>query len=131
MQFLRAFPAVAAGVLLLAGCSSSDVTLQSRPTDADSAQNLAELVAGKADCGSDEYYDDTKDTRSFTCPSGEDSYQIWTVRDAGARQAVLSRIGLAPAVKGGAHFLVKSTPSSRQPYGNLDRFPGEIQRPGR
>jgi hypothetical protein len=116
---------VVAGVLL-AGCSSSDVTLQSRPTDAGSAQALAELVAEKADCGGFEYYSDTKDRWSFTCQSGDDSYEIWVVRDGSAKRAVLKSVGVSPAVKVGAFFLVKSTPSSGAPYGDLDRFPGEI-----
>jgi hypothetical protein len=117
---------VVAGVLL-AGCSSSDVTLQSRPTDADSAQALAELVAEKADCGSVEYYNIAKDTWSFTCQSGDASYDIWTVGNASARRAVLRRIGLSPAVKGGAYFLVKPARTSGEPPSDLDRFPGEIQ----
>ena len=119
---------VAVAAVVLAGCSSSDVTLESRPTDADSAQDLAERVAETADCGSLEYFDTTKDGWSFTCQSGDASYQIWTVTDASAKRAVLTRIGLSPAVKGGAYFLVKaSTPTSGTPSGDLDRFPGEIQ----
>jgi hypothetical protein len=126
MRLPQAFPVIVAGVLL-AGCSSSGVTLESRPTDSDSAQDLAELVAETADCGSLEYFDDEKDVWSFTCQSGDDSYQIWTVRNASAKRAVLDSIGLSPAVKAGAFFLVKASPTSGQPRGDLDRFPGEIQ----
>ncbi len=76
---------VLALVVALAGCSSADVTLESRPTDADSAQQLAELVAATADCGSLEYYDDTADTWDFTCQTGDESYLIRAVTDDEAK----------------------------------------------
>ena len=115
-----------AAAVVLSGCSSSDVALDSRPHDADSAQDLAELVAKTADCGSLEYFDQTQDEWSFTCQSGDDSYQIWAVRNGSARRAVLEQVGLAPAVKGGAYFLVKAS-TTNGTRGDLDRFPGEIQ----
>lgn len=114
-----------AGVVL-AGCSSSGVTFESRPTDAGSAQDLAQLVAEKAGCGSLEYFDETRDGWSFTCQSGEGSYQIWAARNASGKRAVLKQIGLAPEVKAGAYFLVKASTTNGK-RGDLDRFPGEIQ----
>jgi hypothetical protein len=124
----RVLLAAAVG-LLLGGCTSSDVTLESRPTDADSAQDLAELVAEKAECGSFEYYDDTKDQWVFTCQSGDASYDIRVVPDEDARRAVLQLTGASSPVKAGAYFLVQAAArADGQPSGALDRFPGEVQR---
>jgi hypothetical protein len=61
MTARRILPMAAVPVGLVAGCSSSDATLESRPTDADGAQDLTELVADTAHCGSSEYVDDRPD----------------------------------------------------------------------
>ena len=118
---------LAAGTAALTGCSSSDVTLDSRPTDAGSAQDLAELVADKADCGSFEYYDDTQEHWDFTCQAGNGSYLIRVVGDDNARKASLDELGVAPPVKAGAYFLVQAaTGEDGTATGGLDRFPGDV-----
>lgn len=123
----RGLVSAALAVLLLAACSSSDVTLQSRPSDADSARDLAELVAEKAECGSVEYYNDAADRWTFTCQSGDGSYQITVVRDEGAKQAALDELGTSPPVKTGAYFLVQAaTDANGTAAGDLERFPGEV-----
>jgi hypothetical protein len=118
--------------LVLGGCSSSDVTLESRPTDADSARDIAELVARTADCGSVEYYDDTTDHWTFTCQSGrsgEHSYEIAVVRDDRAKFTVLDEWGGTPPVRVGAYFLVQAARNvDGSASGDVDRFPGEIPR---
>jgi hypothetical protein len=121
------FALVTAVAVLLAGCSSSDVTLDTRPTDADSAQALAELVADTAGCGSFEYYDDTQDQWAFTCQSGDASYDIRVVPDEDAKRAVLQQLGASPPVKAGAYFLAQAAQVNGEASGDLERFPGEIQ----
>lgn len=121
---------VTAGVagVLLAGCASPDITLESRPTDAAGAQDLAELVARTAECGSLEYYDDTGDTWDFTCQSGQASYLIRVVRDDSARRAGLQDLGSSPPVKGGAYFLVQAgTRPDGKASGDLGPFPGDVE----
>jgi hypothetical protein len=131
---MRAWPSipVAATILvLIAGCSSTDVTLDSRPTDADSAQALAELVAETAQCGSFEYFNDTPHEWAFTCQSGEASYDIRVVPDEGAKRAVLQALGSAPPVKEGAYYLVQAaTNEDGSASGDLDRFPGDVAAAG-
>lgn len=124
---LSGVPVVLALVVALAGCSSADVTLESRPTDADSAQQLAELVAATADCGSLEYYDDTADTWDFTCQTGDESYLIRAVADDEAKRIGLVELGASPPVKAGAYFLVQvATDADGSPAGNVERFPGKV-----
>jgi hypothetical protein len=126
VQLHRVLPVLAAS--LLVGCSSSDVTLQSRPTDADSARQLAELVAARAHCGSLEDFDETKDQWVFTCQSGDASYAIRVVPDGKAKRTVLGLVGATPPVKAGAYYLVQAaTNQDGTASGGLERFPGDLQ----
>jgi hypothetical protein len=127
MRLSRAV-AVIAGGFLLAGCSASHVTLQSRPTDADSGHDLAALVADTAHCRDLEYLDDTENQWAFTCQSGDATYDIRVVSDENAKGALLRQLGARQPVKAGAYFLVLAAlRADLQPSGDLDRFPGAVQ----
>jgi hypothetical protein len=131
MRAWRILPVAAASLVLLAGCTSSDVTLDSRPTDADSAQDLAELVTDTAGCGGFEYFDDTPDQWAFTCQSGEATYDIRVVPDERAKGIVLRSLGSEPPVKEGAYFLVHAaTDEDGRASGDLERFPGDVAAAG-
>ena len=85
-------------------------------------------MAEKADCGSVEDYDDTRDQWAFTCQSGDATYGISVVSDEDARRSVLRLLGASPPVKAGAYVLVQAfTGEDGQPSGDLRRFPGEIR----
>jgi hypothetical protein len=128
MRFPRA-AAVLAGGILLTGCSASQVTLQSRPTDADSGHDLAALVADTAHCRDLEYLDDTENQWAFTCQSGDATYDIRVVSDESAKRALLRQLGARQPVKAGRYFLVQAAlQADLQPSGDTDRFPGEIQK---
>jgi hypothetical protein len=130
MKVWRVLTAAGVAGALMGGCSSAQVTLESRPADADSAQDLVELVADTAGCRGLEYYDDTADHWDFTCQDGDDSYLIRAVRDEGAKQAGLQELGTSPEVKAGAYFLVQAaTRTDGSAAGDLDRFPGHVPDP--
>jgi len=124
-------PVVLSVAVVVTGCSSSEVTLETQPADAESAQELAELVAERGECGSFEYYDDSEDDWTFTCQSGEESYQITVVRDESAKRGRLEELGNSPPVKTGAYFLVQAaTNADGSAAGDVERFPGEGVGPG-
>jgi hypothetical protein len=121
---------LAAGTAALTGCSSSDVTLDSRPTDSDSAQGLAELVAQTADCGSFEYYDDAAMRWDFTCQDGDRTFVIRTVGSSDVKRSTLQDwAGSASPVKAGKFFLVQEFEGSggAGTAADLEGFPGELQ----
>jgi hypothetical protein len=130
----RAVPLAAAAVIL-AGCSGSDVTLASRPTDAASAQDLAELVADTAHCGGFEDYTAGDDHWDFTCQTSDPdqrSFQIRAVSSEAAKRAALTEWGrLGSPVKVGRYFLVQvgEMPGRTSSPGDLDPFPGTVGDP--
>ena len=114
--------------ILLAGCGG-DVTLDSRPRDADSAEELARLVADSGDCDGFEYFNAASGYWSFTCQADEHSFTITAVEDEEAKQEVIdASLGLSP-MKEGRYFLVQEAryesgrPNTER---TLERFPGEL-----
>jgi hypothetical protein len=127
--------AALAAAVVLGGCSGSDVALESRPTDAGSARDLAELVADTADCRGFEDYSAGNDHWDFTCQTSdaeELSYQIRTVSSEDARTAALTEFGQRGSpVKVGRYFLVLvgETPGRTSGPEDLDAFPGTVEDP--
>jgi hypothetical protein len=122
-------------VVVLGGCSGSSVTLDSRPTDAGSARDLAQLVAETAHCRGFEDYAADDDHWDFTCQtgdSGEQSYQIRAVSSQAAKKKAMDQWGQRGSpVKAGRYFLVQlgETPGRTNSPGDLDAFPGTLEDP--
>jgi len=129
-------PALAA-LVVLSGCSP-DVPLSSRPSDVDSARDLARSVAHAGDCGSLEDLGAGTGYWEFTCQAGDRSFTITAVSD---RRALLARTAAlswsSAPVKTGKWYLVqegldfgqsKAGPPRPTPVSDLDRFPGRVVR---
>jgi hypothetical protein len=124
------------GLVVLTGCSSSDVPLTSRPTDLDGARALARAVADAGSCGGFEDFSASTDRWDFTCQDGGHSFTIRTVADPQARRRGLADLEASGApVKGAGYFLVQEDPDygpdktgtpRARPVSDLDRFPGRI-----
>jgi hypothetical protein len=123
--------ATTAVAALLTGCGSSSATLSSRPTDLSSARDLAQLVADTAKCGSLEDYAQHSDYWTFTCQTGERSYEIRTLNSRVARQDAVNALTASAPVKAGDFFLVIETATAGPTSAaDLASFPGSLQATG-
>lgn len=110
--------------VLAAGCGGPNANVADRPTDLDSARDLAKAVAQKAECeGFEDFGLDADDKWAFTCQFGQRG--MFVIRTAVSTQLRDAARPTGTAYKVGAFYLV--TPDTTTPdLRHLQAFPGEL-----
>lgn len=117
--------------VLVAGCASSHVSLDSQPQDQQSGRALARTVADKGNCPSSNFEDydlSATDHWDFTCDKSDQMFLIRVVTNAAARDKAIKVLGAGGnPYKAGRFFVVNQ--SSGEGHVNtvedLKDFPGE------
>lgn len=118
--------------LLAGGCAGTPVSLDSRPTDEDSARDLARTVAGRAHCAGFEDYRLDGTTWQFTCQigaSGERMFGIRITNSATAQARAARRLAeRSTPYRAGRYFLVTEflAPGRTTTPAHLTPFPGRL-----
>jgi hypothetical protein len=122
---------VVAAVLLVGGCASSRVSLDSQPQDVGSGRALAKTVADKAHCSDSSFEDydlSAKDHWDFTCQKSDQSFLIRVVANTAARDKAIKDLeaGRNP-YKAGRFFVVNQSTYEGHvnTLADLRDFPGD------